>query len=382
MANIFDTARSLAVRAPHLVTLLERMQDKDKPVLPSEMLKLAANVGRPGSGDHVEKIIRYGGRIIAGKPVDLLSLDEDQPWSDFSDHLLAMRSGVVVIFGSRGFGKSQLGIRLASNWKEEHNYKVEAINMKWDRQPWIEDINTERLVARIVKVMRWQNQKQKKDENSDGLTDEDFGRLSKKKPAAATPVRYIEDWEINQLKRRVVVIEEAKMVFSAIALVSQQVAREATRNLVNNLRHLDTILICICQKIHEMPDFLQDDAVQFYKYASDEVIKKDYKSGSKRDNRERWIEVLTALHAVQYGSFVEPLPTFYDDRMKEALRNAAMAHTYWKEPVNTVKAWSYVNAPTLGFHGYRGVAPNGLVGESNPDIIDADSWSDLGPAST
>lgn len=375
MANAFDVLRTLAVRAPHIADMAELLANgKTKPVTPMALVRTAANVARPGAGKHVEKIVTMTGRLIAGQPLDV-DFGEDETWSDFATHLQAMESGLIVIFGSRGFGKTQLGLKLTHTCHQTHGYRAESINLhKDDRQDWLTPITGQRLIARIVKVMSWLGQGVIEDQTDDGLTEDDLAARSKK--PRATP-RVISDREIEQLKRRAILIDEGKVFFSALTSLGQQTSREGMRNLANQLRHLDTVLVVMCQKISELPDFLQDDAVHFYKYANEEVTKKDYKSGSKRDNRERWTEVLTALHAVQYGAYPELLPKWYDEKAREALREAKRAHAHWQEPFNDIRAWSYVYSSTLGGHGYRGVVPNSMVEVNPPDVFDADSWRHL-----
>ncbi len=61
-----------------------------------------------------------------------------EPWTPFLNRLRKLSSGVVLIMGPRGAGKTQLAVRLAEQWRGQHGYAVLGINMyRQDRRPWI-----------------------------------------------------------------------------------------------------------------------------------------------------------------------------------------------------------------------------------------------------
>jgi hypothetical protein len=64
---------------------------------------------------------------------------------------------------------------------------------------------------------------------------------------------------------------------------------------------------------------------------------------------EKWVLALTMLNAVKTGSYVEPLPNFMDDRMREAVHRAAAVHdTYWIGPLADIRAWGVANGQIDG----------------------------------
>lgn len=364
MGDVFRLLQRVGYRAPQIPELVEavlaaREPDADLGTL-GRVGKAVLNVVQPGAGQHAEDLARSVGHAanlflaqMRGEVIDAEARDVDvQPWGDFVRHLRALTWGVVVIFGAKGYGKTTLAVKLADVWRERTGYQVECVGLyPEDCPPWAHKIGMRRLVARMRKLARYLDQEE--DEVDDGLTPDELRRKGKADPT----LELIEPWEIEQMKRRIVVVDEAAMFFSSMSAAGQQDSREASRNLNNQARHLSSLFIFICQKISEMPDYLQDSAIQFYKWAGEEVVRKDYRQGQKRDNRERWLEVLTALNAVRVGTFVEPLPGNLSDRAKEAIRSAALAHRYYEPPLDDVRAWAYVVASDIGGHGYRGVVP-------------------------
>ena len=61
-----------------------------------------------------------------------------EPWDRFLSRLRRLSSGVVLVLGPRGSGKTCLAVRLAEQWRREHGYDALGINMyPQDRKPWI-----------------------------------------------------------------------------------------------------------------------------------------------------------------------------------------------------------------------------------------------------
>lgn len=291
------------------------------------------------------------GNLIEGEYRELA------PWSDFGRHLYNRDWAVIVIFGGKGFGKTELALKLAWQYQRRLGYPVELCNFWSEDIPhWATKISMRRLVARMRKVGRYLDQEEV-DDVDDGLRPEELSRKSKKAPEQQEPIR---PREIDQMKRRIVVVDEAALLFGGLSSAGQQESRGSAETLNNQVRHLNSIFILATQRLSDMPNALQETSVLFYRMAGEEVIKRDFKQGVWRANRERWQEVLTGLHAVKNGSYVEPLPNFMSERTKQAINEAAQAHrTYWGAPYDTIKAWSWVRAPSdIGGHGYEGVAPN------------------------
>ncbi len=56
----------------------------------------------------------------------------------FVDRLTRLPSGVVLILGPRGKGKTTLAVKLAENWRRQHGYGVLGVNLyRSDSRPWI-----------------------------------------------------------------------------------------------------------------------------------------------------------------------------------------------------------------------------------------------------
>lgn len=366
-----------AGRAERLGKLLPELTEIDKVFAstkagdPMPLIKLAhkgLGVFHPGYADAAEEFsggVLKAGNLLIGRLTGTVIDGEVlhvEPWRDLLGHIAAMKFGVVVILGAKGYGKTTLALKLADVWRKRTGYKVECCGVYPEDTPlWASRISMNRLTARARKVARYLNEEE--GPGDDGLTEADFRKRTAKstdKTAPAEPV------DIDRMKHRVVVVDEAALFFSSLSAAGQQDSRESARNLNNQARHLESIFVFVCQNLSELPDYLQTSAVQFYKWAGEEAIKRDYKQGSKRDNRERWIEVLAALHAVRYGGTTLPIEKL-DPRAQEAIRTAAACHRWYAPPWESIKCWSYCIAPDLGGHSVRTVVPNGpadMIGEA------------------
>lgn len=280
--------------------------------------------------------------------------DPTPPWADLKRHLYARDWGVVVILGGKGFGKTVAALKLAWTFRKLFGYRVETVGL-WDddRPPWAASISMERLIRRTRKIGKFLDQDE--DAGDDGLEEGEFVKKSK---TQAVTDRRIDPSEIERMKRRVIVVDEAEVFFSGMGGSGQEGARAAARNLNNQARHLKSWFIFITQNMSAMPTYLRGSAVLFYKMASPEVVQMDYVSGQWRANRQRWTEVLAALNAIKSGGYVEPFPDFMSERTREAIHRAAVAHqAYWVPPYDDIRAWAYCVAGDLGGHGINCVVP-------------------------
>lgn len=284
-------------------------------------------------------------------------LDGPAPWADALRHLLALKYGVIVIFGEKGWGKTSLALKLAYSWHERLGWPVEVAGL-WeeDRPAFAQPVSMNRVVARMQKVARYLDQEE--GEPDDGLTEEDLTPKGKK----AIAHRRIFPHEIEALKRRITVIDEAHLFFSGLSAAGQTASRDAAKGLQNQVRHLENLVICICQKQSEMPRALKTSAVQLFKYASEATIRSDYRDGEKRETQRLWKEVLAGLAAIKTGNLIEIKEAWAQDAaIQDAWARCIEAHRYYAEPYQTLKAWNYMLAGDLGGHTYRGPCPNGTL---------------------
>ncbi len=293
-------------------------------------------------------------------------VDDTPPWNDLIRHMFAKDSGVIVILGAKGFGKSVLGLRLAWQFRKRFGYAVDTVGL-WDDDvpPWANKIGMERLIRRTRKIGSFLGQED--GAVDDGLTDDDVVSRSKKKGTEVA--RHINPNEIERMKRRVVLVDEAEMFFTGMGGAGQEGTRSAARNLNNQARHLQSWFIFITQNMAAMPTYLRGSGILLYKWASPEVVKMDFVSGQWRSNRERWTEVLTALKAIKTGAVDEPLPDFIGESAREAIYAAARAHDiHWAPPYKDIRAWSYCVAGDIGGHSITTVVP-AEPWQADPDAL-------------
>jgi len=351
----FDLLRALHYRGGAAVDLVDTLKSDKR----GDFLALARaglNLVQPGSGDHLAELKSDVSRAAAkfmGGLTDAV-IEEGDVWSDFLRHYQALPFGVVCIVGDPGFGKTTFAVKSASIWHERTGWPVDLVNFyPGDEPPFGQRIPGDRVIARIRKVGQFLNQQDLAIDIDDGLTLDDLRPRGKPK----VPPRLVSLSEIEAMSCRYVIIDEAALFFSNLGASGQQDSREAAKRFSDQIRHLKTILICIAQKISDLPPHIRASAIMVYKWASEDTIRLDFKQGSKHDSQERWSEALSALQAVKTGAYVEPFPNWMTEKSREAIRNAALAHEYYKGDLADIVAWAYVVAPGLGGHGTRCVVP-------------------------
>ena len=76
--------------------------------------------------------------LFGGDPGASSSRDPNRPRDAFFRRIRALESGVVLIMGPRGLGKTQLAAKLAYNWRAEHGYPVIGVQLyRSDRRSWM-----------------------------------------------------------------------------------------------------------------------------------------------------------------------------------------------------------------------------------------------------
>jgi len=352
--------RGAGVRAPHFLELVEQLQTHEKAPELLQLGKAFANVLSPGAGDHLEKVVRVGGKLLLGNsPAVAYMAAEDQPWNDFLTHYSALPWGVVCIYGDPGQGKSEFAKKSLAIWRERDGWPVEFVN--WyakDLPDFGYEIDGQRVIARIRKIGKFLNQR-KGVFVDDGLTDEDLaGRRRAATPSTTSLIvpRTISQEEIDRLGYRNVCVDEAGLFFSDLGDVGQQSSREASKRWSDQIRHLNTRMLFIAQKIGDVPPHVRSSALNVYKWASPGVVEEDYRPGQKRVMREKWDEALMAIRAVMTGKYPEPLPKWLNDVQRDAIRQAARAHVYYVDEFAHPQAWGY-GVGTLGGHAIRTIFP-------------------------
>ncbi len=365
------TIESLAARVPHAVEFLtsaDRAYQQQgwkgaagyvaaggwRPGLTAvhPALAEAAEYGGPKVLEGVGDIYGYlTGRELGGEPEPETLVE---PWKGPLAGLNSIDYGVIVIFGEKDFGKSTLALRLAYGARKRLNWPVDIVGVWKDDKPrWAHSISMRRVIARMQKVARYLDQEDD-DEIDDGLTDAELAPKGKN----VVPAEPIEDWEIDAMSRRIVVIDEGHLFFSGLGGDGSG-ARDAAKGLQNQVRHLKQILIVICQKQSEMPRNLKTAAIQLFKPAGEQFVKSDYREGEKMETTRIWAEVLSGLAAVKTGRIIQPPKKVWEDPVaREGIERCALANRWFKPPYDTVKAWSYLIASNLGGRDYHGPIPN------------------------
>ena len=282
------------------------------------------------------------------------------PYADFMEHLKGLTWGVIVVFGAKGEGKSQLVLKLADMWRKKTGYLAEGVGF-WDddRPAWMANLDMDRLVKRMQKVQRFIGQA---DANLpyDGLDEDDLAPKGK----TTEPARRVHQSEINAMKGRIYAVDEAAMFFSSLG-DGQQKTRSAASALNNQARHLNSLFILSCQNLSEMPRNLKTAAIQFFKFAPPAVIQADFRAGEKWMSRDTWEEVLSGLAAIKTGKIIEPPHCWDRPEVQEGIERCALAHNWYGGEYANRRAWSYVIASDIGGHSYRGPCPNGMLSKAD-----------------
>ena len=273
-----------------------------------------------GAGGAARGIVEGAKMLINGEASELAEGGR-YPWSGFIKRLLAQKSGGHILLGTMGTGKTQLAIKLASNW-QARGFEPEFCALYPDDVPdFGKTIHIETVVKRMQGLSAYLKSQASPDddETDDYVPPEEirwhFELEKTKRGSKAKP----------QLPpaRRVVVIDEAGLVLTSSA---QDPARRAALQYVAQSRHCASQVLFLGQTATQIPLPLLGQSVCWLKKPLGDEAETD------RDN---------------------PLVQLLWEKAAEAFRGLGRS-PYFVPPYQDVRSWAYVYA--LGLR-YRGLVP-------------------------
>lgn len=226
-------------------------------------------------------------RLVTGEDGGSSS-DPDRARAAFVRRLYGMDSGVVLIMGPRGLGKTQLATSLAYNWRAAHGYPVLGVQLyRSDRRDWMIFKNMEVFidgVGALVEAM---------DKGEDPPSD---------------------------ICRRVVIIDEAVLSLHPKGKLNPILAVE---RIIWEARHLRWLVVIIAHLTKHIPMEMEAVDATFLKIPQEPDAVQELIRADRDDSRPLW----------------EAAAEAYRRQQAEGLQD----HPY--------KSWVYAHAPGLGYRG-------------------------------
>ena len=208
------------------------------------------DVAQPGSGsalrtllqEHLPRTVKAvhqawhadpAAAAAAGDVVEGEYRGEVYGWERFAKALVAAPSGVYLVIGPPGKGKTTLAEKLAWLWQREHGYPVEGVNLYLEDGDFnaIDDLRPIRFATfakRMATLSEWLDTQGEPDDedDEDEMPHDALGR------------------QVERFKRRVVVFEEQSLLMAA---GGRNRAQLLLIQAAANCRHLEWPLILIAQ---------------------------------------------------------------------------------------------------------------------------------------